>query len=64
MKNLIDPKLLVKFQEQPVPLEEIVQFIDTHDDISTNNLCKLIGIEASKVYSYRGSLKRKEVNQL
>lgn len=58
MKNLIDPKLLATFQEQPVPLKEIVNFLDTHPNISTANLCRVIGISPSKVYNYKGNLNR------
>lgn len=59
MKNLIDPKLLARFQERPVPIKEIVDFLDTHPDINTGNACRIIGISPSNIYNYRGNLKRK-----
>jgi transposase-like protein len=59
MKNLLDPKLLAKFQERPIPVKEIVDFLDTHPDIGTANLCRIIDISPSKIYNYRGNLSRK-----
>ncbi|NOT78403.1 MAG: hypothetical protein HOP07_05305 [Bacteriovoracaceae bacterium] len=62
MKNLLDPKLLARFQERPTPTNEIVDFLDTHPDISTVNLCRIIEISPSQIYNYRANLKRKPNN--
>lgn len=59
MKNLLDPKLLARFQELPVPIKEIVDFLDTHPDISTANLCRIIEMSPSKIYNFRANLNRK-----
>lgn len=58
MKNLLDPKLLARFQERPMPTKEIVDFLDSRPDISTVNLCRIIEISPSKIYNYRANLKR------
>jgi len=59
MKNLIPPKLLGQFQERPVPLKDIVDFLDSNKDVSTAQLCRFLDIEPSKVYNYRGNINRK-----
>jgi hypothetical protein len=59
MKNLIDPKLLARFQEHSVPIKEVVEFLDTHPSISTANFCRITGISASKIYNCRSNLKLK-----
>lgn len=53
MKNLIDPKILATFKVEPVPVKEIVNFLDSNDNIKTTYLCKLIGIPPRIIYDYR-----------
>jgi transposase-like protein len=59
MKNLIDPKLLARFQGQSVPTQEIVDFLDSNPSISTAHFCRLTGIPASKIYNFRRTSKNK-----
>ena len=59
MKNLIDPKLLKSFQSDPLPMKEIVEFLDTNKDISVSSLCKTLGIKPKKIYDFRSNLSRK-----
>jgi hypothetical protein len=59
MKNLITPELLARFQEKPMPIKEIVEFLDSQTDISTGKLCQILDISPAKIYNYRGNQNRK-----
>jgi len=60
MKNLISPETLAQFKQNPTPLKEIVNFLDTHPDISTATLCRLEEIPPRQIYDYRYSLQQKK----
>jgi transposase len=59
MKNLINPKTLATFKKDPVPLSDIVKFLDNNQKISTKQLCELIGIKVKKIYDYKSRQKKK-----
>jgi transposase-like protein len=58
MKNLIDPKTLAKFQMADRSLKDVVEFLDSRQDISTSHFCRLINLDPKKVYNYRSNQKR------
>lgn len=53
MKNLISPKILASYKNNPPSTEEIVEFLDSNDNISTAQFCKAIGVSPQKVYDFR-----------
>lgn len=59
MKNLISPETLAFFQKNPTPLKEVVDFLDSHPDITTVSLCKLTGISTQKIYDYKHRSQKK-----
>ncbi len=61
MKNLISPETLALLKQNPAPLQQIVNFLDEHSDISTVTLCKLIDLSPQKVYDYRSKVHRKPI---
>jgi len=63
MKNLIDPKTLALFKEEPVPISTIVKFLDNNSKIKTSYLCKLIGIPPKKIYDHRTYHMKKKKNE-
>ncbi|MBF0300805.1 MAG: hypothetical protein HQK51_19000, partial [Oligoflexia bacterium] len=59
MKNLVSPEVLESFMVAPIPIKEIVEFLDGRPEISTHYLCKLIGIPPRKIYDHRSNKKRR-----
>lgn len=53
MKNLVPPEILATLRQEPVSIPDIVKYLDNNPNVTTSNLCKLIGIPAYKVYRYR-----------
>ena len=53
MKNLVPPEILAAFRKDPLPVEDIIKFLDDNPDISTSYLCKLIGIQPRKIYDHK-----------
>ena len=60
MKNIIDPQILASYKKNPPPMNEIVNFLDTNDNISTAKFCTLIGISPQKVYDYKYRNQKKQ----
>jgi transposase-like protein len=58
MKNLMSPETLAFFKQEPSPIKEIVEFLDSHSEITTPMLCKLLDINTRIIYDYRHRLKK------
>lgn len=58
MKNLMSPETLAFFKQRPTPIKEIVEFLDSHSEITTPMLCKFLDINTRIIYDYRHRLKK------
>ncbi len=63
MKNLISPETLAFFQQDPTPLKEIVDFLDTNPTITTASLCKVTGIPPRKIHDYKYLNKKNSISK-
>ena len=53
MKNLIEPKIIAKFKQTPIPFEEISNFLDEHKDVSTSYLCNFLDVKPRQIYDWK-----------
>jgi hypothetical protein len=63
MKNLISPETLAFFQQDPIPLKEIVEFLENNTTITTASLCKVTGISPRKIHDYKYVNKKKNISK-
>lgn len=63
MKNLISPETLAFFQQEPTPLKEIVDFLDSNSTITTASLCKATGIPPRKIHDFKYLNKKNNISK-
>jgi transposase-like protein len=63
MKNLISPETLAFFQQEPTPLKEIVDFLDSNSTITTASLCKATGIPPRKIHDFKYLNKKNTISK-
>jgi hypothetical protein len=62
MKNLIDPKVLAEFKQEPVTFERIATFLESNGEITAARLCKLLDVDPQPFYNWKSRMAKRALS--